>query len=177
MIQRPFRSGLVSFGAIIVAVTTLGFSHWSVVRKSGRALQLYSRRGLIVVAIDGKESPNGRLASKSKEAYDGHSEQSPRNNNTTHRFRVKRSHLFKEKMSKFASRYRTDQTNNSQKMEHYLSGAKRIVGGTAAARGDYPTFVFSAGEQLCGATLIWYDVLLTAVREHFGVCHVCLVIH
>jgi CRISPR/Cas system-associated endonuclease Cas1 len=130
MIQRPFRSVLVCFSGIIVAVTTLGLSHWLGVRQSSRALLLFSRRGLTVVAIDGKESPNGRLASQSKEAYAGQSEQSPRNINTTHRFRVKRSHLFKEKMSKFASRYRTDQTNNSQNMENYLSGAKRIVGGT-----------------------------------------------
>ena len=45
-----------------------------------------------------------------------------------------------------------------------VSGDKRIVGGTLAAAGAYPTYAFTAGSQLCGSTLIWYDVLLTAAH-------------
>lgn len=45
-----------------------------------------------------------------------------------------------------------------------LTGDKRIVGGTTAEAGAYPTYAFTAGAQLCGSTLIWYDVLLTAAH-------------
>jgi hypothetical protein len=116
--QQPFGRVLVCLTAIVAAVTTLGFSlRFSAIQR-GRSLQ--TQRGLTGADVDGNETTNGRLASKRKKVYTGFS-----GHNTT----IKRSHLFKEKMSKFASRYRTDQTNDTHKFESYLTGSKRIVGG------------------------------------------------
>lgn len=120
--QQPFGRVLVCLIAIVVAVTTLSLSlRFSAIQR-GRSLQ--ARRGLTVADGDGNKTSNGRLASKRKKVYTGFS-----GHNTTNRFRIKRSHLFKEKMSKFASRHRTDQTNDTHKFESYLTGSKRIVGG------------------------------------------------
>jgi hypothetical protein len=120
--QQPFWRVLVCLIAIVATVTTLGFSlRFSAIQR-GRSLQ--SRRGLGVADVDGNETTNGRLASKRKKPYTG-----PSGHNTTNRFRIKRSHLFKEKMSKFASKYRTDQMNDTHKLDSYLTGSKRIVGG------------------------------------------------
>jgi len=40
----------------------------------------------------------------------------------------------------------------------------RIVGGTPAQVGEFPSFVWTAGSQLCGGSLIWDDILLTAAH-------------
>jgi len=40
----------------------------------------------------------------------------------------------------------------------------RIVGGTPAAPGDFPFYVSSLGLFLCGGTLIYEDIVLTAAH-------------
>lgn len=40
----------------------------------------------------------------------------------------------------------------------------RIVGGVPAEAGEFPSFVWTAGSKLCGGSLIWGDVLLTAAH-------------
>lgn len=40
----------------------------------------------------------------------------------------------------------------------------RIVGGSVAPSNVYPFMAFTAGSMLCGATLIWSDILLTAAH-------------
>lgn len=113
---------------VFVAVTTLDFSRWFLEIQSGRSLQ--SRRGLTIgEIIEGTESSNGRLSSASTEVYATRFGRSLGMDNAAHRFRVKRTHLFKEKMSKFASRSHTNQTDNTQRSENFLTGSKRIVGG------------------------------------------------
>ena len=43
-----------------------------------------------------------------------------------------------------------------------IQAQPRIVGGTAVAVNAYPYLAFTAGAKLCGATLIWPDILLSA---------------
>jgi trypsin len=45
-----------------------------------------------------------------------------------------------------------------------LKAEPRIVGGTAADVGEFPSFVWTAGSQLCGGSLIWDDIVLTAAH-------------
>jgi hypothetical protein len=40
----------------------------------------------------------------------------------------------------------------------------RVVGGTPAAKGDYPFYAKAIGKYFCGATLIWEDILLSAAH-------------
>jgi secreted trypsin-like serine protease len=40
----------------------------------------------------------------------------------------------------------------------------RIVGGTSVGSSDYPFFAFPDGNMLCGATLIWNDILISAAH-------------
>lgn len=42
----------------------------------------------------------------------------------------------------------------------------RIVGGRPARVGDFPSFVWTAGSQLCGGSIIWPDLVLTAAHCH-----------
>jgi hypothetical protein len=44
----------------------------------------------------------------------------------------------------------------------------RIVGGMPAQPGEYPFFAFSAGMMLCGGTLIYPDIILTAAVSFFS---------
>jgi hypothetical protein len=45
-----------------------------------------------------------------------------------------------------------------------VRSGNRIVGGTPVAKGEYPYSAKSVGKSLCGATLIWEDVLLSAAH-------------
>jgi trypsin len=47
---------------------------------------------------------------------------------------------------------------------HHLPAESRIVGGTDAAANAYPSFVVSLSRSLCGGTLIWEDLVLTAAH-------------
>jgi len=40
----------------------------------------------------------------------------------------------------------------------------RIVGGAPAEVGEFPSFVWTAGRNLCGGSLIWDDIVLTAAH-------------
>lgn len=64
-----------------------------------------------------------------------------------------------------------DENNNvriNNNSNSYDSGNEdtdaRIVGGTIVAPGTYPFFAYGAGTILCGATLIYEDILLTAAH-------------
>jgi secreted trypsin-like serine protease len=48
-----------------------------------------------------------------------------------------------------------------------VQAQSRIVGGTPTGTNDYPYYAFPAGTNLCGATLIWTDILMSAA--HCGV--------
>jgi Trypsin len=45
-----------------------------------------------------------------------------------------------------------------------LELSSRIVGGVSAGADDYPYFAFPDGDILCGATLIWNDILVSAAH-------------
>ena len=58
-----------------------------------------------------------------------------------------------------ASHYHGDKV-----LRRSLKAEPRIVGGTAADVGEFPSFVWTAGSQLCGGSLIWDDIVLTAAH-------------
>jgi hypothetical protein len=119
--QRPCGSMLLCFIAIIVVV---GWSHWFLTWNTTQGENaMFRRRSL---QLDKSQLADGFVLSDSNKAFA--SKSAAKTNKTTHPVRLKRSHVFKEKMVKFASKYRTDQTNVSQ--NGFLTGAKRIVGGT-----------------------------------------------
>lgn len=61
-------------------------------------------------------------------------------------------------------RYAKQKRDNANKQAAKDTPAPRIVGGTPANDGDFPSYVFNAGSGLCGGTLIYPDIVLTAAH-------------
>ena len=55
-------------------------------------------------------------------------------------------------------------TNSGHTPRLSLQSEARIVGGTPAEVGEFPSFVWTAGSQLCGGSVIWDDIVLTAAH-------------
>jgi hypothetical protein len=57
-----------------------------------------------------------------------------------------------------------DNKGISENFVNRKASENRIVGGTPAAKGEYPFYAKVVGKYFCGATLIWEDILLSAAH-------------
>jgi secreted trypsin-like serine protease len=72
--------------------------------------------------------------------------------------------LLIEAVSLFYSVDASRHTDSGQKPRRSLQKEARIVGGTPAEVGEFPSFVWTAGSQICGGSVIWDDIVLTAAH-------------
>ena len=72
--------------------------------------------------------------------------------------------LIIEAVSLFYSVDASRHTDSSHKARRFLQTDARIVGGTPAEVGEFPSFVWTAGSQICGGSVIWDDIVLTAAH-------------